>query len=39
LQTVKILAATMDRRRMKFGADDEGIRAAVSALIRDGVIS
>ena len=39
LQTNSILAATMDRKRVKFAADAEGIRLAVGALLRDGVIS
>ncbi len=39
LQTKDILAATMDRKRVKFAADAEGIRSAVGALLRDGVIS
>jgi electron transfer flavoprotein beta subunit len=38
LSTVSILAATMDRKQQKFTADEEGIRAAVNALIREGVI-
>ncbi len=39
LQTSGILGATMDRKRVKFAADAEGIRSAVGALLRDGVIS
>lgn len=39
LQTESILAATMDRRRLKFGADAEGIRSAVGALLKEGVIA
>ena len=38
LKTVTVGASTMDRRRVKFAADSEGIRAAVNALIREGII-
>lgn len=39
LRTTAVLAATMDRKRIKFSADTEGVREAVSVLIRDGVIA
>jgi electron transfer flavoprotein beta subunit len=39
LQTTSILGATMERRRLKFGAEAENIRAAVGALLKEGVIT
>lgn len=39
LQTTSILAATMDRRRLKFGAEEEDIRKVVDALLKEGVIA
>lgn len=39
LQAVDTLAATMDRRRLKFGPDPEGIRSVVGALLKEGVIA
>jgi electron transfer flavoprotein beta subunit len=38
LKTVEVLAATMDRKRIRFPADSDGIRAAVAALMKEGVI-
>ncbi|MHC1725645.1 MAG: electron transfer flavoprotein beta subunit/FixA family protein [Syntrophobacteraceae bacterium] len=38
LHTSAIVAPTMDRRRQKFAADADGVRSAVGALIRDGVV-
>ena len=39
LRTAQILAAAMDRKRVKFSADSEGVRAAVGVLIKEGVIT
>jgi electron transfer flavoprotein beta subunit len=39
LRTDKILAAVMDRRRIRVAGDAEGIRSVVNSLIREGVIS
>lgn len=39
LKTVTVEASGMDRRRVRFAADAEGIRAAVNALVREGIIS
>jgi electron transfer flavoprotein beta subunit len=39
LQTTGILAATMERRRLKFGAKPEDIGALINALLKDGVIA
>ncbi len=39
LRTASVLAAAMDRKRIKFSADADGVREAVSALLREGVIS
>ena len=39
LQTTGILASTMERRRQKFGTEQEDIRAAVGALLKEGVIA
>jgi electron transfer flavoprotein beta subunit len=38
LQTAGVLAATMDRKHVRFAADSDGIRAAVTALMKEGVI-
>jgi len=38
MQTTGIVAATMERRRQKFGAEQGDIRAAVGALMKEGVI-
>ncbi|HVO84190.1 MAG TPA: electron transfer flavoprotein beta subunit/FixA family protein, partial [Syntrophobacteria bacterium] len=39
LQALDTLAATMDRRRLKFGTDLEGIRTVVGALLKEGVVA
>lgn len=39
LQAAGIFAATMDRKRQKFAADADGIRAAITALLKEGVIA
>ncbi len=39
LHTDRIMAATMDRKKIKFGADAEGIRSAVGALLKEGLIT
>lgn len=39
LQTTSILAATMERRRLKFTAETDDIRKVVDALIKEGVIA
>ncbi len=39
LQTTGILAATMERRRLKFGTQPEEIGSLISALLKDGVIA
>ena len=39
LQTVNILAAPMERRAIKFGAETEDISKFVNALIREGVVN
>jgi electron transfer flavoprotein beta subunit len=39
LQTTGVLAATMERRRLKFGAAAEEIGALIGALLKDGVIA
>ena len=39
LQTTGILAATMDRRRIRFTADADGIRSAADALTKEGIFS
>jgi electron transfer flavoprotein beta subunit len=39
MQTTGILAATMDRRRLKFGTEVEDIQTLVSALLKEGVIA
>jgi electron transfer flavoprotein beta subunit len=39
LLTTDVVAATMDRRRIKFPADADGVREAVNALLREGVVS
>jgi electron transfer flavoprotein beta subunit len=38
VRTERILAAVMDRRRIRVTGDAEGIRSVVNSLIRDGVI-
>ena len=39
MQTTGILAATMERRRLRFGTEEEDIRAVVGALLKEGVSS
>lgn len=39
MQTTGLLAATMERRRLKFGTEAEDIRAVVGALLKEGVIA
>jgi electron transfer flavoprotein beta subunit len=39
LQTISILGATMERRRLKFGTEVEDIQAVVGALLKEGVIA
>ena len=39
MQTTGILAATMERRRLRFGTEEEDIRAVVNALLKEGVIA
>ncbi|GBF34920.1 electron transfer flavoprotein beta subunit [Desulfocucumis palustris] len=39
LQTTGILAATMERRRLKFGADEKNILVIIGALLKEGVIA
>jgi len=39
LQALDTLAATMDRRGLKFGPDPEGIRSVIGALLKEGVIA
>jgi electron transfer flavoprotein beta subunit len=39
LQTTGIVAATMERRRLKFGTEAEDIRALIGALLKEGVIA
>lgn len=39
LQTTSILAATMERRRQRFGAEEKDIRAVIEALLKEGVIA
>jgi len=39
LQTIGVLAATMERRHLKFGAQPEEIGSLISALLKDGVIA
>ncbi len=39
ITTEKVVAATMDRKQVKFAADADGIKAAVGALIKEGVIA
>lgn len=39
LQTTGILGATMERRRLKFGAEAGEIKAVVDALLKEGVIA
>lgn len=37
-RTVKVVAADTDRRGIRFAADEEGIRSAVNALSKEGVL-
>jgi electron transfer flavoprotein beta subunit len=39
LKTVEVVAAAMDRRGIRFSADEEGVRSAVNALFKEGVLS
>jgi len=39
LQTTGVVAATMERRHLKFGAHPEEIGSLISALLKDGVIA
>jgi len=39
MQTTGVLAATMERRRLRFGTGEEDIRAVVNALLKEGVIA
>jgi electron transfer flavoprotein beta subunit len=39
LQTTGILAATMERRHLKFSASAEEIGVLISALLKEGVIA
>ena len=39
LQALDTLAATMDRRRLRFAPDPEGIRAVIGSLLKEGVIA
>jgi len=39
LQTTGVLAATMDRRHLKFSAQPEEIGSLIKALVKDGVIA
>jgi electron transfer flavoprotein beta subunit len=39
LETTGILAATMERRHLKFGTQAEDIRSLISALLKEGVIA
>jgi len=39
LKTTGILAATMERRRLRFGTEAEDIRKVVEALLKEGVIA
>ncbi len=39
LRTIDVVGATMERRRLKFAPDSEGVRAAVGALLKEGVIA
>lgn len=39
LKTIEVVAAAMDRRGIRFAADERGIRSAVNALIKEGVLS
>lgn len=39
LQTTGVVAATMERRRQKFGAGEEDIRTVIDALLKEGVIA
>lgn len=39
ITTDRVAAAVMDRKHVKFAADADGIRAAVAALLKEGVIA
>ncbi len=39
ITTEKVAAAVMDRKHVKFAADADGIKAAVAALLKEGVIA
>jgi electron transfer flavoprotein beta subunit len=39
LQTIGVVAATMERRRLKFGSQPEEIGSLVNALLKEGVIA
>ncbi|MCE5336456.1 MAG: electron transfer flavoprotein subunit beta/FixA family protein [Desulfobacteraceae bacterium] len=39
IETAGVLAATMDRKRIRFSVDADGIKAAVAALLKEGVIA
>jgi electron transfer flavoprotein beta subunit len=39
LETTGVLAATMERRHLKFGTQAEDIRSLISALLKEGVIA
>ncbi len=39
LKTTGVLAATMERKRLKFGAEANDIRSVVGALLKEGVIA
>lgn len=39
MQTTGVLAATMERRRLRFGPKEEDIRAVIGALLKEGVIA
>jgi electron transfer flavoprotein beta subunit len=39
LRALDTLGATMDRRRLKFGPEPEGIRSVIGALLKEGVIA
>ena len=39
LETVSVLGATTDRKRLRFGAEAEDVRTVVNALLKEGVIA
>ncbi len=39
LETLSVLGATTDRKRLRFGAEAEDIRTVVNALLKEGVIA